>query len=146
MNTLILISGKIISMQSCMTIFFHHLLNFAKMLDHNVHMSLRVISLKMLLMEEIWMLLLYWNDYTNIKDQNKLKKLPCLEIEDTGIFIHLCTDFFFFYIVHENLITLTNKYCFVIRLRIWIFTPWLPRDPSCGFGVGMQMDLRGEER
>lgn len=40
------------------------------------------------------MLLLYWNDYTNIKDQNKLKKLPCLEIED--IFIHLCTDFFSF--------------------------------------------------
>lgn len=63
------------------------------------------------------MLLLYWNDYTNIKDQKQIKKkLPCLEIED--IFIHLCTDFFFFYIVHENLITLTNKYCFVIRLRI----------------------------
>lgn len=28
------------------------------------------------------------------------KKLPCLEIED--IFIHLCTDFFFFYNVQEN--------------------------------------------
>lgn len=144
MNTLILISGKIISMQSCMTIFFHHLLNLTKMLDHNFHMSLRVISLKMLLMEEIWMLLLYWNDYTNIKDQKQI--LKNVMSRNWRYFYSLMYRFFFFYIVHENLITLTNKYCFVIRLRIWIFTPWLPRDPSCGFGVGMQMDLRGEER
>lgn len=144
MNTLILISGKIISMQSCMTIFFHHLLNFAKMLDHNFHMSLRVISLKMLLMEEIWMLLLYWNNYTNIKDQKQIKKI--VMSRNWRYFYSLMYRFFFFNIVHENLITLTNKYCFVIRLRIWIFTPWLPRDPSYGFGVGMQMDLRGEER